>query len=269
MKKLTNDNRCPIIKDLIQPVIADLEIRYSGIDESRPMKELVKKIDYLQKIKHTNLILIAGGQLTENTKIASCIALNTLFLKNKAVLYFSLGINKKELINMFLCLDAGLKYEYIKKGFFTESDWGKMINSAHKLSEKLLYICDLQLKSNEIIEQIEKLHREISMKKQDLSLVVIDYFQLIQCKKFSKQKISEMLKLLKESAINLKITIILLWQFDYNFSKNAYEFNVPQFEDIQEFDIIKKNTDFVGLIEPYANIFKIYKPDIKEISFEM
>jgi len=267
MKNLTNDNRCPIIKDLIQPAIADLEIRHSSINELRPIKELVEKIDYLQKIKQTDLILIAGGRLAENTETTSWIVLNTLFLKNKAVLYFSLDIHKNDLINMFLCLDAGLNYEYIKKGFFTESDWKKMINSAHKLSEKLLYICDLQLKANEIIEQIEKLHREISMKKQNLSLVIIDYFQLIKCKEFSKQKISEILKLLKQSAINLKITIVLLWQFHYNFSENPDEFIVPKFEDIQEFDIIKKNTDFVGLIEPYENIFKIYKPDMQEISF--
>ncbi|MEA5001214.1 MAG: DnaB-like helicase C-terminal domain-containing protein [Endomicrobiaceae bacterium] len=267
MKNLTNDNRYPIIKDLIQPAIVDLEIRHSSIDELRPMKELVEKIDYLQKIKQTDLVVISGGRLAENTETASWIVLNTLFLKNKAVLYLSLVIHKNDLINMFLCLDAGLNYEYIKKGFFTESDWGKIIKSAHKLSEKLLYVCDLQLSEITIIEQIEKLHKEISMKKQNLSLVIIDYFQLIKCKEFSKQKISEILKLLKQSAINLKITIVLLWQFDYNFSKNPDEFIIPKFEDIQEFDIIKKNTDFIGLIEPYENIFKVYKPDMKKISF--
>ena len=98
-------------------------------------------------------------------------------------------------------------------------------------------------------------------------MVIIDYFQLIQCKEFSKQKISEMLKLLKQVAINLKITIVLLWQFDCKFSEKSDEFIVPKFEDTQEFDIIKKNTDFIGLIEPYENIFKIYKPDMQEISF--
>jgi replicative DNA helicase len=267
MKNLNNDNRSPIIKDLISSALTDLEIRYSGIDESRPMKELVEKIYYLKTIKQEPLMLIAGGRLPENTETTSWIVLNTLFFKNKAVLYFSLGIHKNDLINMFLCLDAGLNYEDIKKGVFTALDWTKITNSARKLSERLLYICDLQLKTIEIIEQIEKLHKEISMKKQNLSLVIIDYFQLIKCKEFSKQKISEMLKLLKQAAIKLKITIVLLWQFDYNFSKNPDEFTVPQFEDIQEFDIVKKNTDFVGLVEPYENIFKVYKPNMQEISF--
>ena len=267
MKNLNNYNRNPIIKDLISSALMDLEIRHCKINELRPMKELVEKIDYLQKIKQDGLILIAGGRLAENTETASWIVLNTLFLENEAVLYCSLNIHKNDLINMFLCLDAGLNYEYIKKGIFTESDWGKIINSAHKLSEKLLYICDLQLSEIAIIEQIEKLHEEISMQKQNLSLVIIDYFQLIKCKEFSKQKISEILKLLKQSAINLKITIVLLWQFDYNFSKNPDEFIVPKFEDTQEFDIIKKNIDFIGLVEPYENIFKIYKPDMQEINF--
>lgn len=267
MKNLTNDNRCPIIKDLIQPAIADLEIRYSGIDESRPMKELIEKNYYLQKIKQSEVMLIAGARLAENTEIAFHIVLNTLLVENKAVFYFSLGRYKNDLISMFLSLDAGLNYKYIKRGVFTEFDWAKIINSANNLSEKLLYICDLQLREIEIIEQIEKLYKETQTKKQNLSLVIIDYFQLIQCKEFSKQKNSEMLKLLKQVAIKLKMTIVLLWQFDYNFSEKSDEFIVPKFEDIQEFDIIKKNTDFIGLIEPYENIFKIYKPDMQEISF--
>lgn len=267
MKIRTNNKGCSIIKDLIQPPLMDLESLYCGIEESRSMKELIEKNYYLQKIKQSEVILIAGGRLAENTEIASYMVLNTMLVENKAVFYFSLRIYKNDLISMFLCLDAGLKYEYIKRGVFTEFDWAKIINSAHKLSKKLLYICDLQLREIEIIKQIEKLHKETKIKKQNLSLVIIDYFQLIQCKEFSKQKISEMLKLLKQVAINLKITIVLLWQFDYNFSKNPDEFIVPKFEDTQEFDIIKKNIDFIGLIEPYENIFKVYKPNMQEISF--
>lgn len=267
MKILTDNNGCSIIKNLIQPALMDLESLYCGIEESRSMKELIEKNCYLQKIKQSEVMLIAGGRLEENTEIASYMVLNTLLLENKAVFYFSLGIYKNDLISMFLCLEIGLNYEYIKRGVFAEFDWAKIINSAHKLSEKLLYICDLQLSEIEIIEQIEKLHKETQIKKQNLSLVIIDYFQLIQCKEFSKQKISEMLKLLKQVAIKLKITIVLLWQFDYNFSKNPDEFIVPKFEDTQEFYIIKKNTDFIGLIAPYENIFKIYKPNMQEISF--
>ena len=267
MKIRTNNNGCSIIKDLIQSTLIYLESLYCGIEESRSMKELIEKNYYLQKIKQSELMLIAGGRLAENTEFASYMVLNTLLLENKAVFYFSLGRYKNDIISMFLCLEAGLKYEYIKIGVFTEFDWAKIINSAHKLSEKLLYICDLQLRAIEIIEQIEKLHKETQMKKQNLSLVIIDYFQLIQCKEFSKQKISEMLKLLKQVTINLKITIVLLWQFDCKFSEKSDEFIVPKFEDAQEFDIVKKNTDFMGLIDPYESIFKVYKPNMQEISF--
>lgn len=153
------------------------------------METRFKKLDEVIELGKGKLIL-----LDEKEDIINIIMKVTL--QNIAVLLFPMKTSKEEIINRILASKSSVSIEKIRlKKDLSNKDWEKLSSTMKETSNFKLYIDNTHQNSiREILSKCKKLKEEKNIK-----LVVLECSQLIQ----------EDLKIIKELAKDLDITIIV------------------------------------------------------------
>lgn len=197
----------------------------------------------------SNLIILAARPGMGKSALATNIATNIAMKAGKPVLMFNLEMSKSEITKRILSSEAMVKNDKITKGMLSDSDWNKIAFAATKITESGLYIDDTPGIN---IMEIRSRARKLKMEKPDLSLIVIDYLQLIQplAKKNTtrEQEISEISRSLKMLAKELDIPIIALSQLSRAVEKGREGTKRPQLSDLRESGAIEQDADVVLFI---------------------
>ncbi|NJK45528.1 MAG: AAA family ATPase [Pleurocapsa sp. SU_196_0] len=118
---------------------------------------------------------IAQDVVVHNTAFALSIAQNIAIRQNKTVAVFSLEMPAAQLVLRMLCSEARVDMNRVRQGALNDRDFERLVNAAGKLSECPLFIDDAsELNISELRSKSRRL-----MAERDLSLVVIDYLQLM------------------------------------------------------------------------------------------
>lgn len=153
------------------------------------METRFKKLEEVIELEKGKLILLDEKEDTINIimKVA---------LQNVSVLVFPMKTSKEEIINRILASKSSVSIEKIRlKKDLSNKDWEKLSSTMKEISNFKLYIDNTHQNSiREILSKCKKLKEE-----KNIELVVIEYSQLIQ----------EDLKIIKELAKDLNITIIV------------------------------------------------------------
>ncbi|MCP4681830.1 MAG: replicative DNA helicase [Desulfobacterales bacterium] len=217
-----------------------------------------RKFDELTAgLQPSDLIIIAGRPSMGKTALALNIGYNTARKTKKGVAIFSLEMSKQQLGLRLLGSDSRISATKLRTGKLEGRDHAKLTDAANRLSELPVFIDDSSAVS--VLEMKAKCRR--LKKKHDLTLVIVDYLQLIQGRRSSESRqieISEISRMLKALAKDLNVPVMALSQLNRKVEDRPRK--RPQLADLRESGAIEQDADVIAFI--YRD--EVYNPDSEE-----
>lgn len=201
-------------------------------------------LDYITSgLQRSDLILVAARPAMGKTAFALSMA-EYIAVKSKVpTAVFSLEMSDVQLVKRMMAMDASIDLHAINTGDLTGAEWESLIESVQNIAESKLFLIDnlSGLTINDICSKCRKLKLE-----HDLSLVIIDYLQLIDAGKRTEsrqQEIASISRTLKSLARELNIPIVALSQL--NRGVELREDKRPKLADLRESGAIEQDADIV------------------------
>lgn len=207
------------------------------------------------------LFVIGGRPGMGKSALAENIAL-AVASRSHPVLYFSLEMDTKELMQRAIAQTALVDLEKVKQRAFTNAEKKKIESIKGKLASwPLAFSCQSD-SAEEIISTIwrEKMRNHIE-------LVIIDYLHLIESasKESEAVRLSALMRKLKRLALKLNIPIIILSQLNRRIEERPIKERRPSLSDFRASGGIEEHADIV------CGLFRIgyYTKDENDIHAEL
>jgi replicative DNA helicase len=258
-------------RKVLQVAMGHVEHGFSGLRD-----ELQGTFDYIERLQAGKIVGVqtgferldkltgglSGGDLVVlaarpgmgKTALALSVARNCAVDYSGCVGIFSLEMTKRQLILRLLMAEAEIDFSRFRNGVLGNRDWPRLTRAADVLSDAKVYIDDTGVLSvTDIAAKARRLHRE-----HHLTLLVIDYLQLVQGRAGSdrrEQEVAETTRSLKMLAKDLDLPVILLSQL--NRGPETRPNKRPLLADLRESGAIEQDADMVVFI--YRD--KVYNED--------
>ncbi|QJC31866.1 replicative DNA helicase [Enterobacteriaceae endosymbiont of Donacia tomentosa] len=248
-KRLNKDTKPKSLDEILEMTISKIESFYNtpkngitGIDTG--YHELNKKTAGLQK---SDLIIIAARPAMGKTTFAMNICENTALSQDKPVLIFSLEMPCEQIMMRMLASLSRVHQNRIRTGRLTDDDWKKISTTMSMLlKKKNIYIDD----SSELTPtEIRLRSRRIFRENDGLSLIMIDYLQLMRVPSLSFNRtleISEISRSLKALAKELHVPVVALSQLNRSLEQRSDK--RPMNSDLRESGSIEQDADLIMFI---------------------
>ena len=204
----------------------------------------------LQGLQDGDLIVIAGRPSMGKTAFAMNIAENVIKGKDEdvgAVLVFSLEMPAESLTTRLLSGMAKLDQQAVRSGRLDNKQVTRVVEESKKLKELPLYIDDSSLLSPmELRARARRMNRQLP---HGLSLIVVDYLQLMQVPGSLENRvnqISEISRSLKSLARELNIPVIALSQLSRAVEQRNDK--QPMMADLRDSGAIEQDADVILFI---------------------
>ncbi|MDD4931696.1 MAG: replicative DNA helicase [Candidatus Colwellbacteria bacterium] len=203
----------------------------------------------LSGFQKSDLIILGARPSFGKTSLALDIARNVATRANMGVGIFSLEMSKEQITDRLVSAEARVGLWKLRTGNIKDPvDYEMMQAAFDRLSRAPLYIDDTP--SPNILE-IRRMARRLQAEQKDLSLIVIDYLQLIQPRKNSDnpvQQITEISRGLKTIARELNVPILALSQLSRGVEQRDNK--VPKLSDLRDSGSIEQDADIVMFLHP-------------------
>lgn len=223
----------------------------------------LKQIDNLTGgFRLGDLIVLAGRPAMGKTLLAFNIALHVSMEMNKAVAIFSGAMPNDEVAMNLLCNVAGLNIHKVKRGDLAKCDWTAAAKAAQVLSKTPLF---LKKMSDVSLNEIESMIRGMREEGAALSLIIIDYIQLMKTTGTlgtRQEDIESIATRLKDMARDFNVPVILISQLQPRCDDR--ENKRPKLVDIMPIDKYADVVIFLHREDMYKNNTAI--SDITEIN---
>ncbi|MBR3532302.1 MAG: replicative DNA helicase [Clostridiales bacterium] len=215
-------------------------------------REVKTGFSYLDSVtggfKPGTVNVIAARPGIGKTALALNIAVNVAEMYSKTVAIFSLEMSKSEMANRILASRSRTDYKAIERATITREEEDEISSVLERLSPLPIYI-DEKTDTNPV--DIRAKCQEL-MAKTTLSLVIIDYLQLMSFpgKGFGSRQneVAEISRSLKVLAKDLQVPVIALSQLNRGVENRDEEDQVPRLADIRESGAIEQDADCVIFI---------------------
>ena len=193
----------------------------------------------------SDLIILAARPAMGKTSLAMSIAQWVGIYNKTPVAVFSLEMAKEQIVLRMLCSEARVDNSKVSTGNLGERDFPKLVDAASKIAEAPIYIDETgSIEITQLCAKARRLHKEVG-----LSLIVVDYLQLIRSpayKNSREQEIADISRTLKSLAKELKLPIIALAQL--NRSVESRNDKRPMMSDLRESGAIEQDADIIMFI---------------------
>jgi replicative DNA helicase len=249
--------------------VSENKLRPSFISVRDIVKENVKTIERLAQNKQTvigvptgftdldrvtsglqpsDLIVVAGRPSMGKTAFCMNIAQYVGCQQDNSSMQvgiFSLEMSKEQLVTRLLSSESEVGQSKLRTGSLSGMDWQRLAQAAGKLSDAAIFIDD-----SPGMGVLELRARARRLKKEHgLSLLIIDYLQLMKGRTNSErreQEISEISRSLKGLAKELNIPVIAISQL--NRMVEQREDRRPRLSDLRESGAIEQDADVIVFI---------------------
>lgn len=241
------------IKDVVKDSIEAIDRLYQRKENITGIPTGFHDLDVMTAgFQKSDFIVLAGRPSMGKSAIATGIMEYAGVIQKIPCAFFSLEMSKEQLTQRMLCSIAGVNAHKVRTGFFSQSDWPKLVSAAGKLSEAPIFIDDTPSITG--LELRAKARRLKS--RHDIQLMVIDYLQLMSGRgsvENRQQEISEISRSMKALARELSIPILALSQLSRAVEQRPD--HRPQLSDLRESGAIEQDADVVMLLmrEEYYN----------------
>ena len=245
-----NDQNLQSMRELIPSTmdrLHELSNKSDGlIGSSTGFKDLDNKLQGLQK---GDLVVVAGRPSMGKTSFAMNIAENVLLDddSNGAVLIFSLEMPGESLTTRLLSGMTKLNQQNVRSGMLKDDELRILLQQSEKLKNMPLWIDDSSILSP--MELRAKARRLARTEKDGLSLIVVDYLQLMQVPGTLENRvnqISEISRSLKSLAKELNVPVIALSQLNRAVEQRTDK--RPMMADLRDSGAIEQDADVILFI---------------------
>jgi replicative DNA helicase len=220
---------------------------------------LIDLDDKLGGLQPSDLVILAGRPSMGKTALAITIAANAaattavgpdregLAGENYAVGVFSLEMSAEQLAMRLLSAQAELSSDDLRRGKLRDLDFKNVVQASQDLAGRPLFIDDTPALS---VAALRTRARRLK-RRQGLSLLVVDYLQLVRPASSSAQtnrvqEIGEITQGLKAIAKELNIPVLALSQLSRAVEQR--EDKRPQLSDLRESGAIEQDADVVMFV---------------------
>ena len=206
--------------------------------------DLDKKTSGLQP---SDLIIVAARPSMGKTTFAMNLCENAMLLEEKPVLVFSLEMPAEQIMMRMLASLSRVDQTKIRTAQLDDEDWARMSNTMAMLKDKdNLYVDDSSgLTPMEVRTRARKLARD----RGGISLIMIDYLQLMQVPGLSDNRtleIAEISRSLKSLAKELDVPVVALSQLNRGLEQRSDK--RPINSDLRESGSIEQDADLIMFI---------------------
>ncbi|MDU0353143.1 replicative DNA helicase [Paraglaciecola aquimarina] len=206
--------------------------------------DLDKKTSGLQP---SDLIILAARPSMGKTTFAMNLCENAMLLETKPVLVFSLEMPSEQIMMRMLASLSRVDQTKVRTAQLDDEDWARMSNTMAMLKDKdNLFIDDSSgLTPMEVRTRARKLARD----KGGISLIMIDYLQLMQVPGLSDNRtleIAEISRSLKSLAKELEVPVVALSQLNRSLEQRSDK--RPINSDLRESGSIEQDADLIMFI---------------------
>ncbi|MDA0146036.1 MAG: replicative DNA helicase [Vibrio toranzoniae] len=255
----TSENEGPQnVDNILEKTLERIEILYktpqdgvTGVDTG--FNDLNKKTAGLQG---SDLIIVAARPSMGKTTFAMNLCENAALKQDKPVLIFSLEMPAEQLMMRMLASLSRVDQTKIRTGQLDDEDWARISSSMGILMDKKnMYIDD---SSGLTPTEVRSRARRIAREHDGLSMIMIDYLQLMRVPSLSDNRtleIAEISRSLKALAKELNVPVVALSQLNRSLEQRADK--RPVNSDLRESGSIEQDADLIMFI--YRD--EVYNPD--------
>lgn len=237
------------VDQILEATVARIETLFqqphdgvTGVDTG--YQDLNKKTAGLQR---SDLIIVAARPSMGKTTFAMNLCENAAMLQNKPVLIFSLEMPAEQIMMRMLASLSRVDQTRIRTGQLDDEDWARISGTMGILLEKRnMYIDDSSgLTPTEVRSRARRIFREHD----GLSLIMIDYLQLMRVPSLSDNRtleIAEISRSLKALAKELQVPVVALSQLNRSLEQRADK--RPVNSDLRESGSIEQDADLIMFI---------------------
>ena len=264
------ENNIIDLPQLLMAKFDKLEQLKSSPDALKGVSTGLKEMDrVLAGFHKSDLFILAARPAMGKTSFALNIAAN-IAARKQSVMFFSLEMSNDQLVERLLAIQSGIDAWKIRNADLTNADFARLNSAMSTLSESSLFIDDsVGLNISQLRTKVRRQHH-----KQPLSLVVVDYLQLMsgsQAPGSGAQEsnrvyeIAEISRGLKLLARELDIPIMVLSQL--NRAVENRDSQKPQLSDLRDSGAIEQDADVVAFLyrDDYYNPEKTKRPNIVDV----
>ena len=232
-----------MMKDSIKMVEKLFERKTMITGVTTGFKDLDSKTAGLQP---GDLIIVAARPGMGKTAFSLNIASHAAFAGH-GVAIFSLEMAREQLALRLLCSEARVDNSKVRTGYLSDRDFPKLATAAGKLHDALIYIDDTPAIS--VLELRAKARRMARDRDKKLSLIIVDYLQLMRgsgTAQNREQEISEISRSLKALAKELNVPVLAISQLNRRVEDRNDK--TPQLSDLRESGAIEQDADVIAFI---------------------
>jgi replicative DNA helicase len=241
------------MKEIVKESIETIDRLYQRKENITGIPTGFHDLDVLTAgFQRSDLIVLAGRPAMGKSALAISVLEHAGVVQKIPCAYFSLEMSKDQLAQRMLCSLAGVNAHKVRTGFFSQTDWPKLVTAAGKLSDAPIYIDDTPgMTAFELRSKARRLKS-----RHNIQMIMVDYLQLMSGGKRSEnrqQEISEISRSMKALARELDLPIVAVSQLSRAVEQRAD--HRPQLSDLRESGAIEQDADIVMLLlrEEYYN----------------
>ena len=196
-------------------------------------------------LHNSELIILAARPSMGKTALAMNIAEHIAIDTHQPVLFVSLEMASLELADRLLCSAAQVNGHRLRNGTISQEDRRRLVQKSSEISSAPLFIDDTPGRT---LTEIAAVARRLK-RKQGLSLIVIDYLQLIEPdnpRDPRQEQVARIARRLKTMSRELDIPILCLAQL--NRQAEVSRDNRPRLNHLRESGAIEQDADVVMFV---------------------
>ena len=196
-------------------------------------------------LHNPELIILAARPSMGKTAFAMNIAENVAIGAKQPALFVSLEMACLELADRLLCSAAQVNGHRLRNGTISQEDRRRLVQKSAEISSSPLYIDDTPGRT---LTEIAAVARRLK-RKQGLSLIVIDYLQLIEPdnpRDPRQEQVAKIARRLKTMSRELDVPVLCLAQL--NRQAEVSRDNRPRLNHLRESGAIEQDADVVMFV---------------------
>ncbi|HEY7769193.1 replicative DNA helicase [Longimicrobium sp.] len=233
------------IKEILWPTFEKIEALQNNNSSVTGVPTGFADLDELTAgFQPSDLIIVAARPSMGKTAFTLNIAQHAAISAKKPVAFFSLEMSKESLVQRVLCAEARVDASRLRRGRLLDDEYARLATAAGYLNTAPIYIDDSAGIS--VLEMRAKARR-LKSDRQDLSLIIVDYLQLMTGGKGKtenrQQEVSEISRGLKALAKELDVPVVALSQLSRAVEQRPDK--RPMMSDLRESGAIEQDADLI------------------------
>lgn len=235
------------IREVLIQALERVDARMRGEHSANAVETGFADLDQLTGGLHNSeLVILAARPSMGKTALAMNIAEHASMVQQAPTMFVSLEMSALELTDRLLCSVGRINGHRLRNGTLPQEDRRRLVDVANKISKAKLFVDDSPSRT---VTEIAAAARRIKRRQGRISLIVIDYLQLIEPDNPSdprQEQVAKIARRLKGLARELEVPILCLAQVNRQ-AEDAREHR-PRLSHLRESGAIEQDADVVMFV---------------------